>query len=55
MFEKAEDARAAKKLNGVLLGGRHLTIVHSDDRSLPVDNRVVISNVPTGMLSSVSF
>ncbi|KAE8749812.1 hypothetical protein FOCC_FOCC003550 [Frankliniella occidentalis] len=48
-YSNAEDARAAKKLNGVVVGGRHLTFVHGEDRTLPTDHRITITHCPNNM------
>ncbi|KAK3918203.1 Replicase polyprotein 1a [Frankliniella fusca] len=48
-YAKGEDARAAKKLNGVVVGGRHLTFVHIEDRDLPTEHRITITQCPNNM------
>lgn len=48
IFNTAAEARAAKQLNGVVVGGRNLSISHIDDRKASDVNKVIINNVPTG-------
>lgn len=48
-YANGEDARAAKKLNGVVVGGHHLTFVHSEDRDLPTEHRITVTHCPNNM------
>ncbi|KAJ1520780.1 hypothetical protein ONE63_003874 [Megalurothrips usitatus] len=49
VFNSLDDALAAKRLNGVLLGQKRLCVQRFDDKDRHEDRKVVVRNVPEGV------